>query len=114
MPWLSVADVLAFPSVATSEAFGLVQTEAHSCGTPTVTSALPTGVSFATQHEEDGLLVTPGDADELARALDLMVEDDRLRERLGTRARERVLEEFTLESMAQATIGLYRTHLRGA
>ncbi len=114
VPWLSVADVLAFPSVATSEAFGLVQTEAHSCGTPTVTSALPTGVSFATQHEEDGLLVTPGDADELARALDLMVEDDRLRERLGTRARERVLEEFTLESMAQATIGLYRTHLRGA
>lgn len=101
------ADLLALPSVTPNEAFGLVQLEAHACGVPVVSTALPTGVPFANQHGVTGLVVAPGDSAELAAALGLLLEDEPLRAELGRRARARLLDEFTLGGMVGQVLGAY-------
>lgn len=101
------ADVFALPSVSSNEAFGLVQLEAHACGLPVVSTALPTGVPFANRHGETGLVVTPGDPAELAAALALLLENEALRRDLGARARARVQREFTTDIMVARILELY-------
>lgn len=101
------ADLLALPSVTPNEAFGLVQLEAHACGVPVVSTALPTGVPFANLHGVTGLVVAPGDSEELAAALGLLLEDESLRAELGRRARARLLNEFTLGGMVDHVLGVY-------
>lgn len=105
------ADVFCLPSVARSEAFGLVQLEAMASGVPVVSTALPTGVPYVNLHGTSGLVVPPGDADALADALRTLVEDANLRARLGARARERVLAEFTRDRMVERTLAVYREAL---
>jgi rhamnosyl/mannosyltransferase len=106
--WYRAADVLCLPSVARSEAFGLVQIEAHAGGTPVVSTALPTGVRFANLDGVTGLVVPPADAAALRAALERLLADDELRERLGGQARERALREFTVPRMVAGTVEVYR------
>lgn len=101
------ADVLALPSVTPNEAFGLVQLEAHACGVPVASTSLPTGVPFANLHGVTGLVVTPGDVEELAAALGLLLEDDALRAELGRRAHARLFDRFTLDGMVDRVVGIY-------
>lgn len=105
--WYSAADVFCLPSVERSEAFGLVQVEAHASGTPVVSTDLPTGVPYANLHGETGLVVPPGDARLLAEALDRLIADDALRVRLGEQARERAYRTFGLERMCASVADLY-------
>jgi len=59
------------------------------------------------QHGETGLVVPPGDPSALAGALARLLTDDALRARLCARARERVLERFTVETMVAGTLSVY-------
>ncbi len=111
--WYRAADVFCLPSVARSEAFGLVQIEAHASGTPVVSTDLPTGVPFANLDGVTGLTVPVGDSDALAAALDRLLADDELRTRLGAQARERARAEFTVERMAAQTLEVYREAIGG-
>jgi len=101
------ADVFALPSVAASEAFGLVQIEAHAAGTPAVSTDLPTSVPYANLHNVTGLTVAVGDVLALAAALDRLVSDDALRDRLGAQARERALSQFTIAHMVDGHLSAY-------
>ncbi|HXF05058.1 MAG TPA: glycosyltransferase [Blastocatellia bacterium] len=101
-------DVFVLPSTHRSEMFGLVQLEAMACGKPVVSTALPTGVSWVNQHNVTGLLVPPGDAVALARAITHLLDDPDRRNRLGEAAQRRVAEEFTADQMIERTLDLYR------
>jgi len=105
--WYHAADVFCLPSVARSEAFGLVQIEAHAAGTPVVSTDLPTGVPYANPHGVTGLIVPPGDAAALAGALNRLLGDDALRARLGGQAQARALREFTVPRMVARTLRVY-------
>ncbi|MCL4782855.1 MAG: glycosyltransferase family 4 protein [Bryobacterales bacterium] len=61
-------DVLALPSLNSTESFGMVQAEAMLCGTPVVASRLP-GVREPVESTGMGLLAEPGDAAGLADAI---------------------------------------------
>lgn len=106
--WYDSADVFCLPSTARSEAYGLVQLEAHYAGTPVVSTALPTGVPYVNQDGLTGLVVPPGDSRALADALNRLLADDELRERFGRQARERAVTDFSIERMVSATIAVYR------
>lgn len=112
--WYHAADVFCLPSVARSEAFGLVQLEAHSSGTPVVSTALTTGVPFVNQHGITGLVVPPGDERALAGALASLVTDEALRHKLGRQARERAFAEFSIPRMVERTLAVYHEARGGA
>jgi glycosyltransferase involved in cell wall biosynthesis len=105
--WYRAADVFCLPSVARSEAFGLVQIEAHAAGTPVVSTDLSTGVPYANPDGVTGFTVPPSDAPALAAALSLLLGDDELRARLGRQAQARALREFTVPLMVRRTLAVY-------
>jgi len=60
------------------------------------------------RHEENGLLVPPGDAKALAAALSRLIEDAALRRRYGARGREIAVAEFSDVEVAAKTLAIYR------
>jgi glycosyltransferase involved in cell wall biosynthesis len=104
---LHACDLLVLPSLDRREAFGIVQLEAMACGKPVVSSDLPTGVRLVNHDGETGLLVPPGDPEALAAAITRLLSDSTLRARLGQRARERVIREFSVDRMVNQTTEVY-------
>jgi len=101
------ADVFCLPSVANSEAFGLVQIEAHAAGTPAISTNLPTSVPYANLDGITGLTVGVGDVPELTIALNRLLGDHELRERLGQQAKERALSQFTIPRFVDSMLAVY-------
>ena len=102
-----LADVVVVPSTG-PEAFGRVSVEAQAMGRPVVATDIG-GLGETLMPAATGWLVPPGDADELARALELalaMPEDARARPR-RPRAPPRQ-PRFTIERMAESTLAVYR------
>jgi rhamnosyl/mannosyltransferase len=93
------ADVFVLPSIAKTEAFGVVQVEAMAAGLPVISTNLDTGVPWVNQDGVSGLVVTAGDDRALAGALDRLAADPGLRARLAHGAMARALEMFSLERM---------------
>jgi len=106
--WYEACDALVLPSITRQEAFGMVQLEAMMRGHPVVCTDLGTGVSWVNQHERTGLVVRPGDAQELRAALSRLIADSELRRQFGKAARARVLDLFTAQQMCGGTVSLYR------
>jgi len=69
--------------------------EAMAIGVPVVTTRLG-GIEELVTHEENGLLVTPGDKDSLADALRKLLADGGLRLKLAIQARKIIEERFEL------------------
>jgi rhamnosyl/mannosyltransferase len=101
------SDLLVLPSITRNEAFGLVQLEAMACRKPVVSTRLETGVQYVNQHGRTGFVVPPRDPQALAEAINGLLDDEKLRTRMGTEGRRRVEKEFTKERMARETWKLY-------
>jgi len=101
----SLCDAFALTSrcVRRGEGFGLVYLEANCFGKPVVGGDVG-GVSEAIEDGVSGLLVDSQDPQSIAAALNRLLADRELRERLGRQGRRRVLEKFTADRMAQATL----------
>ena len=99
--YYQAADLFVLPSIAKTEAFGVVQLEAMAAGRAVVSTNLPTGVPWVNQDGVSGLVVPPGDADALATALIRLLDDDALRERLSRNAASRADAVFSQERMIQ-------------
>ena len=100
---LASAETAVVPSLY--EGFSLPAVEHMASGTPLVasrTGALPEVVGDA------GILVEPGDVEELAAVLRRLHDSAGERERVGAAGLARVQERFTWSAVARATVGHYR------
>ncbi len=102
------ASVFVLPSIARSEAFGLVQLEAMACGKPVVNTDLDSGVKYVSLDKVTGLTVSPADATALAEAINFLLDNPQQSALYGQAGKQRVAEHFSLEVMTQRTIELYR------
>ena len=100
-------DVFVLPSVTKNEAFALVQQEAMAYGNPVINTRLKSGVPEVSVHGETGLTVEPGDAKELAAAMQELVDDPEKRIAFGKAARKKVDEQYTMEGMLAQIRKLY-------
>jgi phosphatidylinositol alpha-1,6-mannosyltransferase len=98
-----ICDVVAMPSKRLRddvEGFGTVFLEAGIFGKPSV-GTLSGGIPESIVNGETGILVREGDDRQLGKALEGLLRDPELRLRMGRKARERVLREFTWERSAE-------------
>ncbi len=102
---MRASDVFVFPSTERSEAFGIAQLKAMACGLPVVSSNLP-GVSWLNRNGETGLTVPARDVEVLSSALNQLLADTPLRERLAAGAWQRA-QQFPLSQMLCDTKRVY-------
>jgi glycosyltransferase involved in cell wall biosynthesis len=80
--------------------------EAMASGCPVVATAIA-GVRELVRDRETGLLVSPGSAGELARAIAALLDDETLRARLTSAARAHVRTEFDVDRSAAQLHALF-------
>jgi glycosyltransferase involved in cell wall biosynthesis len=114
VPYYQACDIFVLPSIARSEAFGIVQLEAMAAGKPVVNTLLSSGVPFVSVNGQTGFSVSPRDPEALGAALNRLFDEPDLRSRFGAAGRDRVIREFTLERMTSQTLSLYRELLHGS
>jgi len=103
---LSIFDVYALPSLW--EGLPLVILEAMFCRKAIVASRVG-GVPEILGENERGLLVEPGNSEELAREIVKLLKDEEMRKAIGRKSFDHVKENFTVEKMVQNYDRLYRT-----
>jgi glycosyltransferase involved in cell wall biosynthesis len=101
----SAADVMIVPSL--QESFGQTASEALACGTPVV-AFNATGLKDIVDHQLNGYLAQPYDAEDLARGITWVLEDRDRQQKLCFQAREKAEREFKLELQAHRYQSLYQ------
>jgi glycosyltransferase involved in cell wall biosynthesis len=105
------AAVVACPS--RREGYGVVAREAMAHGRPVVASAVG-GLLDAVEDGVTGVLVPPRDPAALRAALERLLADRELRERIGTAAREQARRDLSWPAIAAQTLEAYRDAVGGS
>ena len=107
---LPALDLLVHP--ARREGMGVAVLQAMSAGVPVVASSVG-GIIDVIQNEVQGLLVEPDNPTALAAALQRLLADPELRNRLGTAGRVRVEARFSISRMTAGYLAVYGSVLGG-
>lgn len=102
--YMASADIFCLPSYR--EGFGLTIIEAAACCVPAVASRIY-GITDAVADGVTGLLIPPGDVDELTRALLKLISETKLRRKMGLAAYHRALKLFSSEKVTREMVALY-------
>lgn len=105
---LSAADIFCMPSL--NEALGYSLLEAMASGVPVVASNVG-GIPEVITHGKEGILVEPGDAQQISQAVEKVMSDDKLAKSMGSAGKKTVRERFSLEVMLGKTDKLFKTEL---
>jgi glycosyltransferase involved in cell wall biosynthesis len=103
-------DVVVLPSF--SEGVPVVLMEAMAAGRAVVATRVG-GVPELVEHGRSGFLVSPGDAQQLAEAVERLAEDSPLIEQMGRYGVEAVRKGFDVEVSARQLQAMFREHLEG-
>ena len=100
-----------FPSHLRSEAFGVSLLEAAVAGKPMISCEIGTGTTFVNSANKTGLVINPGSPLELREAMQYLLDNPTVADRLGKNAKKRSAKLFTAEKQAQSYHELYQNLL---
>lgn len=106
--YFEICNQFVLSSIMKTEAFAIVQIEAMSCGKPIVTADIPdSGVAWVNRHQESGLICERKNAEDLAKNIKLIGENEQLYQKLSEGARRRYEKFFHREAMIDKALELY-------
>lgn len=105
-PYLSAADIFVLPSLAEGLSNSLL--EAMSMGLPCIASRVSGSVDVLGEGDERGLLIAPGNIEQLADAMVRLASNPAWASRMGLLARERIIEKYDMFTVVDKYISLYR------
>ena len=108
MPWLSAMDIFMMTSEFEGLPIALLEAMSMEC---VVMSTNAGGVGEVIQDKKDGFLVGVADWKELAIPLQQLIQSPQLIKSWGAKARERVIESFSVKKMTQELEALYRNEI---
>ena len=108
----AIEDSLAVVVPSLGEGFGMVALEAMERARPVIAASIG-GLEDLVREGETGLLVAPGDADQLADAMLRLANDPAAAEAMGREARIRAVERFPEDRCTERTEEVYRFWLNG-
>ena len=103
--YYNLPDVFVFPTLRV-EGAPLVIPEAMACEKPVIASRIG-GIPTVIENYKDGILVEPGNLEELKEKILEVLNDEQLAKKLGENARKKVVEKFSLDKMVEDTIKVY-------
>lgn len=104
--------LVALPLLNTERATGqVVMLEAMAMGKPVITTRSP-GTVDTIEHEKNGILIAPGDANALAQEIERLWNDPSLREQIGRAAVETMRESGSAECHAELKLAAIRELVR--
>jgi len=99
-------DVFCFLTLG--EPFGIAILEAMACGKPVIASKIG-GPAEIVKDAETGFLVNPRDTETVAERIIQLIKDEKLRKKMGRKARKIVVEKYSLEKVSEEYYRLYRS-----
>jgi glycosyltransferase involved in cell wall biosynthesis len=100
----------AFVLPSETESFGLVFTEAMSCGLPILASDVG-GIPETVRHGVDGFLCPPGRPELLRANIETLIGNRDLRARMGRAGRQRVIDRYTWHRVSEQYLETYNSIL---
>jgi len=107
--WLARWSVFVSSSVREGQPVALL--EAMAAGLPCVVTAVG-GVPDTLAHRVEGIVVPPGNPEGLAAGIQELLDSVALRDSYGQAARERVIRDFSIDSLASTCRRIYASALR--
>jgi glycosyltransferase involved in cell wall biosynthesis len=103
--WMGCIDVLVHPALM--EGLGISLIQAAACAVPIIASRAG-GMPEIVRHEQNGLLIEPGDLDALVQALKRLIDEPETRQQFGQAGRQLVQSEFSIDAMVQGNLAVYQ------
>jgi len=98
---LAASDIFVLPSY--SEGLPIALLEAMAAGKACVV----TDIGLPVENRKDALVVKAGDAEELRKALEELIENEELRKKLGEEAKKKAMREFSWDRAAEIYLKLF-------
>lgn len=103
-----LANCLILPSVDKTEAFGVVLLEAMATARPIIASDLPGVRTVVGSHQQHGLLVRPRDASDLAKKINLLLDNTELANKCGQQGWQTVIQRYAWPVITQEIESIYQ------
>lgn len=105
--YYNTASMFILPSTEI-EGFGIVLLEAMACNVPVIASSI-VGMSSDIKKYHAGLVVKPNNAEELAKAITIIINNPALAETMGNNGRKLIEEKYDWRKIAKQIESLYTT-----
>ena len=103
--YLRISDLFVFPTYFEGQPVSVLEAMAYQCG---IVATNVGGIPQMVEQEQTGLLIEPKDPEGLKSALEKLLSDPEVCERLGKNARAKVQKEFSIEKSLQELIIIYQ------
>lgn len=114
--WYQRASIFVWPSLAQTEAFGVVAAEALSCETPVVASSITSRSDdnmLFVEDQKNGIVVRQNDTNELAMAIQYLLENEDVRIKFGAEGRRHIVKYFSWEAVVERLLNnIYKELLK--